>query len=225
MLPDYQTLVTDLVRDDASRITADQRDAAIAAAVLKYSGARARVLVEDIAGAAGMVIALPTAWEADFSQLASLEHPVGQVPSALIDAEAWAFYRDVDGLKIMLAASLPPASTVRATFTGLHVLSDTVDTVPPIHREPVAKYAAALLCDQLAAFYANDTDSTIGAVHAQGQTRSQAYAARARDYRKSYQDAIGVEDKAAQPASAVASMKPKAGDGQPFMFHPRRSFR
>ncbi|MDO8933476.1 MAG: hypothetical protein Q7U97_13865 [Rhodocyclaceae bacterium] len=221
MLTDYQTLVTSFVRDDATRITPGELDGAIGLAVLKYSAAAPRPRVADLTNVSGMVIALPAAWEADFSAMTSLEHPVGSVPPVLLDGDAWAFYRDIDGLKIMLAASLPAGSTVRATFTARHAVSATEDTIPVGHREPVAKYAAALLCEQLAAFYANDTDSTIAAGMAQGQTKSQAYAARARDYRKAYIDAIGVEDKSAQPACAVAGLKTRDSDGQSRFFHPR----
>lgn len=222
MLADYQTLVTRLVRDDSERITPDDLDAAIRAAVLKYGTARPRIRVADIAGVSGMLIALPAGWEEECSKLASLEYPVGNVPPSVLDSDAWAFYRDVDGLKIMLASSLPAAARVRATFTVRQVVSSTEDTIPVDHREPVARYAAALLCDQLAAFYASDSDPTIGVDRAQGQTRSQAYAARARDYRKAYLDAVGVEDKAAAPACAVATLKARDSDGGARFFHPRR---
>lgn len=224
MLPDYQTLVTDFVRDDSARITPEQIDGAIALAVLKYSTAEPRPLVADIADVSGMVIPLPAGWEADFSTMTSLETPIGQVPPALLDSDSWAFYRDVDGIKIMLATSLPAGATMRATFTVRHTVSDTVDSIPVDHREPVAKYAAALLCDQLAAFYANETDSTINAGMAQGQTKSQAYAARARDYRKGYVDAIGVADKTSQPGCAVATLKSRDSAGESRFFHPRRRY-
>lgn len=223
MLADYQTLVTDLVRDDAGKISVGQRDSAIGGAVERYSQDRPVEKVQDLAGVSGQLIALPAAWEVEFSTLKSLEYPVGDVPPSFLANDTWAFYRDTDALRIMLAASLPAGSTVRAVFTVRHTLTTLVDTIPTSRREAVAKLAAASLCDQLAAFYANDTDSTIGAGMTQGQTKSQAYAARARDYRKQYQDALGVTDKTAQPASAVGSLRPKDGHGQPYLYHPPRS--
>jgi hypothetical protein len=220
MLSDYQALVTNFVRDDASKISTTDRDTAIASAVERYSQDRPVEKAADLVGVSGQLIALPAAWEAEFSALKSLEYPVGDVPPSLLESDAWALYRDVDVLRIMLAASLPAASTVRAVFTVRHTLTTLVDTIPTGRREVVAKFAAASLCDQLAALYANDTDSTIGAGMVQGQTKSQAYAARARDYRKQYQDALGVTDRTAQPASAVGSLRPKDGHGQPRLFHP-----
>lgn len=220
MLADYQALVTDFVRDDASKVTSTNLTAAITAAVERYSADRPVDKAADLVGVSGMLIALPAAWEADFSTLKSLEYPVGSVPPAYLDSDAWALYLDTDGLCIMLASSLPAASTMRAVFTVRHTLTSAADTIPLRHREAVAKVAAASLCDQLAALYANDTDSTIGAGMVQGQTKSQAYAARARDYRKQYQDSLGVTDKSAAPASAVASLRPKDGHGQQRLYHP-----
>lgn len=224
MLPDYESLVTDFVRDDANRITPTNLGTAITAAVERYSQDRPVEKAEDLANVAGMIIPLPASWQADFSDLKSLECPVGRVPPAYLDGDTYALYRDVDGLKIMLLAALPTASTVRATFTVRHTLTTLADTIPARHREVVAKLAAASLCDQLAAFYANDTDSTIGAGLAQGQSKSQAYAARARDYRKQYQDTLGVTDKTVQPASAVATLRPRDAHGQPRLFHPPTRF-
>lgn len=222
MLIDYQDLVTDFVRDDANKITPANLDAAIAAALERYSADRPVDKAADLVGVSGMLIALPAAWEADFSTLKSLEYPLGRMPPAYLESDAWTIYLDTDGPCIMLASLLPAASTLRAVFTVRHTLTGAVDTIPLRHREAVAKLAAASLCDQLAALYANDTDSTIGAGMVQGQTKSQAYAARARDYRKQYQDSIGVADKAAAPASAVTALRPKDGHGQPYLFHPPR---
>lgn len=224
MLLDYQSLATNFVRDDAARIAPADLDAAIAGALERYSQDRPVEKAADLTGVSGTLVALPAAWEADFSSLKSLEYPVGRVPPTYLDNDAWAMYLDVSGLKIMLLSALPPASTVRAVFTVHHTLTGSVDTIPTRHREAVARLAAASLCDQLAAFYAQDQDSTIGAGMAQGQSKSQAYAARAKDYRKQYQDALGVTDKTAVPASAVGTLKPRDARGQPFLFHPPTRF-
>lgn len=224
-LSDYQTLATDQVRDDAGKVSADQRDSAIGAAVERYSQDRPRQTCEDLTNVSGTLIDLPAGWQADFSVLSSLEHPVGRVPPVLIEPDRWATYLAPAGMKIMLLDGLAAGSSVRATYTVRHVVSAQADTIPLGHREAVAKLAAASLCDQLAAFYANETDSTMGADRALGQSKSQAYAARARDYRKQYQDAVGVQDKRAAPAGAVAQLKSRDSLGQPRFFHPARSAR
>lgn len=220
MIDDYITLVTDLVRDDAGKASPDQIAAAIGLAVERYSLDRPVEKVEDLANVAGMLLALPAGWEGDFSALRSIEYPLGQVPPAIISADRWALYRDTDGLRIMLIDALPVGSTVRVTYTTRHRVAVDADTISSAHREAVAKYAAALLCDQLAAFYANDTDSTIHAGLAQGQTKSQAYAARGRDYRKQFLDALGVTDKTSAAASAVATVRLRDAHGRSRLFHP-----
>lgn len=224
-LSDVQVLTADLVRDDAGKISDGQRDSAIAAAVERYSQDRPRLAAEDLVNVSGTLLALPAGWQADFSELASLEHPLGRVPPVYLDADRWALYREPGGLKILLQDALGANSTVRAGYTVRHVLSPTEDSIPRQHRDAVARLAAAALCDQLAAFYANETDSTIGADRALGQSKSQAYAARSRDYRKQYLDAVGVPDKAAAPAGAVAQLKSRDSLGGPRFFHSVRSVR
>lgn len=222
MLSDYQTLVTDLVRDDAGRISTPQRDAAIATAVERYGSDRPRLKVEDLAGVSGTLLALPAGWQADFSALASLEYPVGNVPPTCIAQDRWSLYDEPAAKKIMLLDSLPAASTVRATFTVRHALDATTDTIPLQHREACAKYAAGLLCDQLASFYANETDSTIAADSVRQTSKAEAYRSRARDYRRQYQDAVGVDDKTAAPAGVVVNLHSADSRGQDFLQHPRR---
>lgn len=222
MFSDYQILVTDLVRDDADRISAGQLDDAIAAAVARYSQDRPRRKVEDLAGVSGQLIALPAAWQADFSELRSLEYPVGNMPPTMIEADRWSLYDEPAAQKIMLLDSLPAASTVRATFTIRHALDASSDTIPLHHREATARYAASLLCDQLASFYANEGDSTIAADATRNQPKSEAYRNRARDYRKQYQDAVGVDDKTAAPAGVVVNLHSNNSQGQDFLQHPRR---
>lgn len=218
-LTDYQDLVDRLVRDDAAKLDPVDRDSAITVAVERYSLDRPRNGVEDLT-AAGQLIDLPTAWEADFSELKTLEHPVGQVPPQLIPSDRWSLYSSPTGEQIMVIDGF--TGTVRATFTRRHLLTAAADTIPSYHRDAICKFAAAMLCDQLASLYASDTDSSMSAQASQGQSRSQAFASRAKEFRKQYQDAIGVEDKVSAPAGAVVQLRATDSAGQPRIFHPPR---
>lgn len=224
MLSDYQTLVTDLVRDDAGKVSTDQRNAAIASAVTRYSGDRPYTSVKDVVGS-GALFDLPSGWEPDFSGIGSIEYPLGAVPPTFLDTDRYDLYQSPTAIKIMLLDDLGAASTIRVRFTIAHVVSAQADTVPVKHRELVGKYAAALLCDQLAAFYANESDSTIHADSVRQTSKSQAYAAKARGYRKDYLDGLGIQDKTAAPAGTVVQMKSKDSLGGPRFFHPARSLR
>ena len=224
MLSDYQTLVTDLVRDDAGKVSTLQRDAAIAGAVTRYGSDRPRIKVQDLTGVSGDLLALPAGWQAGFSDLKTLEYPLGEVPPALLDAADWAMYSEPAADKIMLLNALPAASTVRTAYTIRHQVEVATDTIPLEDRSAVAHYAAAELCDQLAAVYANETDSTIAADSVRQTSKADVYGRRARDYRKFYTDFLGVADVKNAASGAVVQLQSKVSDGASYLFHgrPRR---
>lgn len=223
MLSDYQTLVMNLARDDGGKVSTTQRDEAIGLAVERYSQDRPVEKVEDITPETVNLLPLPDAWEADFSDLRSLEYPIGNVPPTLIDRDRWAFYRTPSALKVMLANAITVAAdNVRATYTIKHTLTSLVDTIPEHHREPVACWAAANLCDQLATYYSAGTDSSIQADSVEQRSKAQEYASRAKALRKRYLDELGVEDKRGQPAGAFVTGRDRDSWGGERLLHPAR---
>lgn len=222
MLADYTTLVTASVRDDAQKLTSGDISSAIALAVAQYSKDRPRLKVEDVAATGGNLLSLPTAWEADVSQLNSLEYPIGNVPPDIIQAGGWAMYATPTGLKIQVLDAVPAAALVRATFTIAHVLSTTVDTIPVKDREQVASYAAAILCDQLANLYSNDGDSTINADSVQHISKASEFAKRAKVLRQRYFDDLGIDTKRNVAAGAVVNLNLSNSVGRDRLMHPRR---
>jgi hypothetical protein len=223
MLVDYQTLVTELVRDDAAKIANAERDRAITAAVLRYSADKPQMKVQDLTPESSQVLPLPAAWEDGFSALLELEYPIGEIPPAFMKQDRYGIYQDPAAKKIKLADGVAvAANNVRSSFTIMHVVSGAADTIPLIHREPVACYAAASLCDQLAAFYSNSQDSTIQADSVDGRSKAQEYAARARNLRKRYFDELGIEDKHGAPAGVVVNLDQADSQGEDRLMHPRR---
>lgn len=207
MLSDYQTLVTELVRDDAAKIVTAERDRAITAAVERYSKDKPREKAEDLTPADANTLPLPDAWVADFSELRSLEYPIGDVPPTYIGQERHAFYRNLSGLVVqLLDAVTVAADNVRATFTIKHSVTAGEDTIPTQDREAVACWAGAILCDQLAALYSGGTDSTIQADSVENTSKAQEYARRAAALRKRYLTELGVDDKRAAPAGKVVNL-------------------
>jgi hypothetical protein len=205
MLSDYQTLVTDLVRDDAARISEAQQDSAIATAVARYGADRPRNKAEDLTPVSGNLLALPAGWQAGFSRLQSIEYPIGEVPPTLIEADQWSMYLGTSAEQIAVTSALPAGSTVRANYTIRHVVDDSTDTIPAEDRYAVACFAAASLCDQLAAFYANDSDSTIQADTAKSEPRATAYGRRAKQYRDFYLNHLGLHEQGNQAAGTVVA--------------------
>lgn len=224
MLGDFQQIVTDLVRDDAGKIAAAERDRAIGAAVLRYSKDRPREKVDDLTPESAQLLPLPAAWEAEFSDLRSLEYPIGEIPPTFIEGGRYAFYRSPAALKIqLLDAVAVAANNVRSTYTIKHSVTASEDTVPVQEREPVSCWAAAVLCDQLAAFYSGGTDSTIQADSSPGQSRAQEYAARARSLRKRYFTELGIdEDAQLEPAGTFVNLDLGDSRGEDRLTHPRR---
>ena len=223
MLSDYETLVTDLIRDDAGRIVLAEKDRAIQLAVQRYSKDRERIKVEDVATTGANKLPLAPAWEADFSDIRTLECPIGQAPPSVLVNDRYGFYRDTATLTIQLLDALNIGTLVRVTYTITHVVSAVADTIPVGNREPVACWAAAGLCDELAAFYSGGTDSTIQADSVQSRSKAQEYSSRASALRKRYLNELGVDDKRATPAGTVVELRSTDGRGRERLTHPLRT--
>lgn len=223
MLSDYQTLVIDLVRDDAGKVVTAERDRAIALAVARYTKDRARGKVEDVTPTDANTIPLPSAWETDVSELVSLEHPIGDVPPTYLLAERYYLYKGPSSTVIKAIDGVAVSTgSVRVSYTISHVLTTIADSIPTEDREPVACFAAAIVCDQLAALYSGNTDSTIQAAAMNNQPKSNEYAARARSLRKRYFDELGVDDKRNVAAGVVVKLERHDSLGNDRLTHPRR---
>lgn len=213
----YQRAAADLVRDDAGRLTAEQVDAAIAAAVARYSGEAPRTATEEMTGASGQWLE-PTGWADGASRLVSIEYPVGEVPPALLADNAAHVIAQPDGTeKIGLVDALPAASTVRVRYTTPHEVSGQADTIGAERRWGIALLAASILCGQLASLYANQSDSTISADAVEHKSKSELYAGRERAYLKQAEAALGVTlaalpaAGAGEAAGTVVSFAPRRG--------------
>lgn len=195
-LSDYQTLVDSMVRDNAQVIKPGERDKAITMALVSYSQDVPRRVVEDITwAAAGVTAALPALW-GPASTIVSAEYPLGQRPATLIDLQ---LYHEPMVSKLITTDRLPAGAIVRVTYTAAHALAETaaaatIDTIPLMHREGVASYAAYLLCRQLAAHYSAERDSSISADSSNTESRARNYAIRANEYRTAYYVGIGRAD-------------------------------
>jgi len=193
-LIDYQNLVDNLVQDDAGKLDVDDRDTAIALAVIRYSKDRPDSVVEDVASTGGHYIVLPTGWADDSSMVQSLEYPIGNVPPAYVNG-SWVYRAPGDVVQIGIPLALSAGEQVRVMHTKPHLLDGVNDTIPDRDREAIASYAAAILYDQLAAFYSGDSDSTIQADGVDHGDKSSRFAARANKLRKRYFDELGIDPK------------------------------
>ena len=217
MLSDYQTLVDDLVRDQDAKVATAQRDRAINAAVLEYSKRKPDVKVQDVAGDGTRLLALPAAWELDFSAPRSIEYPIGDLPPTLL--ESIDFYESPAALKFLLENAIANGQNARVNYTIRHKVDGANDTIPIDDREAVSNYAAAICFDELAAAASGDTDSTLNADAVDHQGRGARYAAASRNLRQRFYDQIGVDPKKNIAAGAIVDLNLKDSLGGPRLTH------
>ena len=217
-LADFQLLVNHLVRDKDQVVSSPQYDTAIQTAVIRYSADRPRAVVADVVSAGGYRLALPVGFDIGFSKVQSIEHPVGNVPETLLEVARTSLYNSPVATEIQLPTSLPVGDTVRLGFTARHRVDVATDTVPIDHRNAVASWAAALLCDQLANHYATSGESSIGADAVNHQSKTETFASRARAYRAQYLKDVGVDEKRTAPASAMVDLNLNASHGGSRLF-------
>jgi hypothetical protein len=196
-------------------LNADDRTALISAAITRYSKDRPREIVTDIVGNATNILPLPTdlgaTFEEKFSEIRSIEYPVGSVPPTTLDYKSFQMYRQPSGLKLMLIDSAPPATdTLRVTWTARHKADGT--TVPSEDFDAVCDLTAALGCEAIAAFYGKTSDSTISADSVNYRTKSQEWAALGKMYRSRYDSALGISTGAAGQDSSEQKPAISMGD-------------
>ncbi len=222
-LADYQTLVTNLVRDDTGKIANADRDEAIARAVARYSKDRPREKIEDIAAPGGNKLNLPAGWQAGVSSIIAIEYPIGNTPQDLLDQDSYTIYSTPTGDEIKILNAITAAQQVRITYTIRHAVDATPsDTIRADDREAVCCWAAALLLEQLAAWFTGASDSTIQADSVDRRSKGGEYASRAKSLRARYFAELGVDEKRSVAAGVVVDLDLADSQGRDRLLHPRR---
>lgn len=221
----FQQLVDDLVRDKDQVIASGSRDAALQAAIARYSIDAPRSVVEDVTSAGGQIVPLPQAWAHDWSALQQIEFPIGTIPPSLINTNSCLVYRGPAGDELRSLFTQLAGDVLRLTYTAPHELTGLVDTVPEKHHHAVASLAAADLCGQLASHYATEGSPTIGADTTDHQSKSERFSRRARDLRAAYTAVVGAApSQRNRPASVSVPIETRDALGQPRIFHPVRDW-
>jgi hypothetical protein len=195
-------------------------------AVKIYSRHRPREVVKDITGDGTYNYSISTnltSWVEDFSIIKSIEYPAGQRNPVYLDEDDYAILRTESGLFIRFFVDTPSASdTIRVTYTALHILSDSQNTIPQIDEDAVCNLAASLCSGALASYYAQTSDPTIGADSVNYRTKSQEYSARAKEQKKIYMDHLGLKDGDVAPASVRKVVDVTYPGGIDRLTHPRK---
>jgi hypothetical protein len=223
---DYITALGSLVQGDYQP-GEGAKILAIAQAVKTYSKHRPRIIIEDEAGAAAFdyAVTLLADWSDGFSMIQQVEYPVDDADreANVLDGDAWTIYRKPAGNCLRFLEAEPAADeTFRVSYTALHTCTDAACTVKAIDEEAVQSLAAALYCEMLATWFAQNQDSTIQADVVNHTSKSRDFAARAKAFQAIYRKHMGLKEEDTVPAAAaVGSMDVKYPGGSDRLTHPR----
>jgi hypothetical protein len=214
--------VTGIVHDSSGKLASADYDRIVAAAIARYSKDRPDISVVDLTGNAGHDYDLPSGWIDEFSDVVSIEYPMGQIPTAFINDDiddAWTIYQTPTGKKLRLIYAAPAASQqFRVTFT----VSRTDATIPDSDVDALCNLAASFCLEELANLYAQTSDPMINADVVNYRTKSQEFAARAKRLIQLYKEHLGIKDTdITPPASGVISMEENYPVGIDRLTHPR----
>lgn len=214
-----RSIVTDKIKDDSGKITTEDKDRNILEAIKKYSKHRPDLKVVDIAGNGTHDYSLPTGWIDEFSIIRSIEYPVGNVPADYLDADDYEIYQTTTAKKIRLNTYSPSASdSFRVSFT----IPRTDTTIPDNDVDAVCNLASSLCLEELANFYIQLGDSTIGADSVNYRSKSYEAAQRAKAMLRLYKEHMGIkEDDTTPAASAIIDLDMKYPGGAERLTHPR----
>jgi hypothetical protein len=208
------------VRDTGARLVdpADY-DAALQAAVAEYSARRPLERVADVAGDGGYDYPLPDGWPA----VDQVEYPAGDRVPRVLDALDWSVYRLPAGPVLRFASATPGAGeSIRLTRRGLHAIDADSTTVPADDFEAVVRLASAVLCEQLASIYSDNTAPAFGADTVDHKSQASEWAARAKRFRTLAAELLpGDAEDGLQPASGTASWAESDTGWWPLSHRPR----
>lgn len=192
---DYFDLIADLT--GGADIAADREARALELAVAAISMDAPRPLAWVRVSEDGRTVPLPPDWTDGVSVIEAITVAAdGDVPLEIQQC-CWRVADSADGRVIRLASAASPGAAFDIAYTAGHVVNDDdgVDTIPVVHRGAVAAFAAAVLLDGMAAAHAADLPPVAGAqaLPGSGDSPSRAYAARAKDLRRQYYAALGID--------------------------------
>jgi hypothetical protein len=232
---DFRTLVTSKIQDTGSpsKISSTRQDETIQEALKAYSRMRPVMKVQKITGTgSAYTFAHPTDWEDHFSWVLSVEYPTTTQDPEYVDANEYDGNRlQHDGSKQLqfFVLVLPAATDAYVAYAIRHTVDDAatpVDTVPLVDRDAVACLAAAKCCRQLAAYYGQVSDPSIGADVVNQRSKTGDYLKLADMLESDYREHMGIpkDGGLSGGASAIADLdqdlQENAGDR---FFHTRRN--
>lgn len=233
---DIRGKVSARIKDIDSRLTITPDltcdvDRAIIAALEQYQKVRPLQKTVKVTGTGAFDYAAATALTGfidGFSVVVDVAYPYATTDQnlAVLERDEWGLVRLDTGLQLRFFVARPASTEFfLASYTAPHTLSAAASTVPATDDEALSDLGAAFSCDQLAALYAKDVDSSLGADAVDRRGKSDNYRSMAASYRKSYAAKMETEQ-AQQAAFAMADTDRAFGNsiGTDYLFHGRARF-
>lgn len=226
LLQEYILAIDDFVGGELP-LGAGAKTLAVKQALQRYSKDKPRIVAEDETGDGGFDYALTLLadWSDGFSNIIRVEYPVddGDQEADVLDDEQWTIYQKPAGKVLRFTDEKPAASeSFRVTYSALHTCTASACTVKAFDEVAVQALAAAYFCEMLATWYAQSTDSTMGADVVDHRSQADQYARRAASYRSVYFKHMGVKEGAVRPVSATQDWDVNYPGGTDRLTHPRR---
>ena len=205
------------MRDEDDRLSPGDIPSAIGLATNRYSSDRPVEIVEDVLVIAGDKLDALEFWSIDFSCIVNIETPLDGNPPTYLDQGKYYVYVLPNKTEEhrFTGGAVDLEQVCRVTYTARHAAPDTFAEED---HEIIACLSAAFLCDQLAALYSHDTDSTVQADSVEHGDKGRHFAARAKAYRARY-DSKFRKPTTSGAASAVVTHDIRSSTGKKRLFH------
>jgi len=191
-LSTFNAIVDEIIQDDADILKSNEVDGFITSALSTYSKDRPLKKVKEYSGDGNYDYSLPSDWIEEFSGvIGDIEYPAGyQIPEYL-PFEDWIIHETESGKKLRFLKDTPSAAqTFILRYTAPHTVNGSTSTVYADDEQVFCYLAASLCLMAMANRYAQHSDSTIGADVVTYRTKTDMYAARAKEHLKKYLDHV-----------------------------------
>lgn len=202
-------------------------------AVREYSRYNPRDVRAGVRGAGIALYSLPASFDPGFSEIVSVEFPVGSNPPEFLHDDEWHLFEKGGntlgpGTRIQLTQVTPgDGEYFVVAFTRQHSVDSSSTTIEDADFQGVSLLQAAYACEAAATRLSDSTDSTIVGDSVRHETQREAYESRASAYRKLAYQSLGLPlgedgELANAPYGIDVDWDLKYQHGERFAWHRRR---
>lgn len=159
------------------------------------------ILLASITGDGTYLYATPTGWLNEFSQILSVEFPIGESPPCYLSNDRYEIINTATGTWKILLKDDAPSST--QTFKVRFTAQRDATVIPAGYIEAFHWLVSALACTELSTVYVNTTDSSINADASNPFAANASYADRAAVYMQMYKNYMGIGDGKVTPSLCI----------------------